>query len=83
MPWNREEDKEKNVQSDSVTSSRCSCSTFLFSTEKTHSDPDNWRNMQVPKHSFGLFCDSMSCVRLSELGQITIENLLKDFSLKV
>lgn len=83
MPWNREEDKEKNVQSDSVTSSRCSCSTFLFCTEKTHSDPDNWRNMQVPKHSFGLFCDSMSCVRLSELGQITIENLLKDFSLKV
>lgn len=38
--------------------------------------------MQLPKQSFGLLCDSMSCVRLSELGQITIESLLKGFSLK-
>ena len=55
---------------------------FLSSAEKTHSDPDNLRNyVQVPKHSFGLFCDSVSCVRLSELGQFTIENLVKDFLL--
>lgn len=60
----------------SVTGARCcSCSTFLSSAEKTYSDPDNLRNyVQVPKHNFGLFCDSMSCVRLSELGQFTIEN---------
>ena len=76
-------EKRKHVWSNSVTGARCcSCSTFLSSAEKTHSDPDNLRNYaQVPKHSFGLFCDSVSCVRLSELGQFTIENPLKDFLL--
>lgn len=55
---------------------------FLSSAAKTHSDPGNMRNyMQVPKHSFGLIYDSMSCVRLSELGQFTIESLFKDSSL--
>lgn len=78
-----EKKKESHVRSDSVTGARCcSCSTFLSSAEKTHSDPDNLRNyVQVPKHSFGLFCDNMSCVRLSELGQFTIENVFKDFLL--
>ncbi len=75
--------KDSHVRSDSVTGARCcSCSTFLSSAEKTYSDPEKFRNyVQVPKHSFGLFCDSMSCVRLSELGQFTIENVLKDFLL--
>lgn len=75
--------KRSHVWSDSVTRARCcSCSTFLPSAEKTHSDPDNLRNSeQVPKHSFGLFSDSMSCVRLSELGQFTIERELKAFFL--
>lgn len=75
----KKKEKESHVGSHSVTRARCcSCSTFLSSAEKTHSDPDNLRNyVQVPKHSFGLFCDSMSYVRLSELGQFAIENLLK------
>lgn len=55
---------------------------FLSSAEKTHSDPDNLRSYeQEPKHCFSLFYDSITCVRLSELGQISSESLLKDFLL--
>lgn len=68
----------------SVTRARCcSCSTFHSSAEKTHSDPRQFEKTvrKCQNIASACFCDSMSCVRLSELGQFAIENPLKDFSL--
>lgn len=47
----------RHVQSNSVTGARCcSCSTFLSSAEKTHSDPDNLKNyVQVPNIALACF----------------------------
>lgn len=68
-------EQENHVWSGSVTGARCcSCSTFLSSAEKTHSDPDNLRScVPVPNVHDGLLCDSVCYDRMSELGHFAIE----------